>query len=164
MLENGEEVQTESPDLLNCWQLCSLQGVSENSHLQGNPACLLQITIQSCGCLCVLNTKKQKPLLTASSSHTALFILLMRMVGAILGHFGSVLYNCSCSENQTGKGMQAVWGGAQTPPAKRCHSIQQMCICLIIYVLWLVGHMMIYGPQCSLHHQSRNITVDYPVC
>lgn len=85
VLENREEVQTESPDLLNCWQLCSLQGVSENSHLQGNPACLLQIiTIQSYTCLHVLNTKKQKPLLIDSTSHTALFILLMRVVGAIL--------------------------------------------------------------------------------
>lgn len=37
VLENREELQTRSPGLLNCQELCVSQGVSQNSHFQWSP-------------------------------------------------------------------------------------------------------------------------------
>lgn len=80
--EGSPERISRSPELL---QMCSPPGVLQNYHLQWNPACLLQTTIQSCIFLLCLKCKEtEKPLLFAFSSCTAFFILLMRMVGAVL--------------------------------------------------------------------------------
>lgn len=136
--------------------------VHENSHLQWNLACLLQITIQSCSSLLCLKYKEtEKPLLTASSSHTTLFILLMWMVGAILrGTLGPCFSTALAQRTELGRACRQCEGELEhheqnVATAPRGWS----CVCY-----GLVDHLMIYGPQSSLDHQARNTTVGNPVC
>lgn len=140
--------------------------VHENSHLQWNHACLLQITIQSCSSLLCLKYKEtEKPLLTASSSRTTLFILLMWMVAAVLrGTLGPCFSTALAQRTELGRACRPCEGELEHHE-QNVATASRGCVFAWSSVCYgLVDHLMIYGPQSSLDHQSRNTTIDNPVC
>lgn len=115
----------------------------------------------------VLNTKKQKPLLSASSSQSALVIFFpVRVVGALRrSTLGQCFVNCSYPENQSNRGGHA--GSVRGRSSTICIMLPESrgCVCAWSCMSYgLVDHLMGFGPSAPLDHRSRNTVVDNPAC